>query len=70
MKFKDLAVDEEFEFDHSDLSVKPLAFEKGPWRKVSPRKYVYAYGRKDYSLRVGSINAKVVSLGRKVGGHG
>ena len=63
MTFKELSINQEFEFDYSDFTEKtglqPLGFALGPWRKISPRKYVYADGSRPYSMKVGTIHAKV-----------
>jgi hypothetical protein len=57
MKFKELVINEMFEFDRSGL---PLChgLKHGPWIKISARKYIHnEYTRIEY--RIGAINVKV-----------
>ena len=60
MKFKQLTVGSQFEFDHSELHISWVgAF--GPWEKISARRYSPI---SDLSIvhRVGSVNVKVVNV--------
>jgi hypothetical protein len=70
MKFKDLGIDQEFEFDHKDLVVGCLQMAHGPWRKVSNRKYIRADGSEASSYCVGSINIKVAPGKKCLGRYG
>ena len=60
MRFKDLAIGDLFEFDHTRLMFH-TALAHGPWRKVSARKYCAAYepGTR-YAHRVGTTKITVV----------
>lgn len=58
-KFKDLGINQEFEFDHSSLSVDCLQFAHGPWRKISAHNYVESNSSSP-PLQVGTINVEVL----------
>lgn len=59
MTFKDLAIGEVFEFDHSRLPACS-GIARGPWRKVSARKYEHI--DQGYVWQVGTVKVKVVRL--------
>lgn len=64
MKFKDLNVNEEFEFDHRDIGC--LGMVHGPWRKISSRQYIRVGD--PILLKVGSVNVNVIKAGSCKGG--
>ena len=59
--FKDLPIGTDFEFVHSDLPAGYSGFARGPWRKVSARKYAIRIGNETakYHHTVGSVNVAV-----------
>jgi len=58
MTFKDLAIGQQFEFDHSMLQFHG-GLAHGPWIKLSPRRYSHLTDAVLGNCRVGSISVKV-----------
>ena len=57
MRFKDLEIGEVFIFT-SQLSPR-MGLARGPWRKISPRKYSHLHDETLHNIQVGSINVNV-----------
>lgn len=55
-KFKELPVNRQFRFA-SEFTMPYSGLKRGPWRKISPRKYVHVH--EDMECHVGSINVEV-----------
>jgi len=62
MKFRDLKVGDVFRFS-SEFKWPYSGMKKGPWKKLSARKYVHMEDKLpdggDFECRVGSINVEV-----------
>ena len=68
MTFRDLAIGETFQFDHSELGPLAAGLASGPWRKVSARKYDHVSDPALRGVRVGSVRVQVVpEIGQRTG---
>lgn len=63
LRFRDLRDRDIFEFDHTGLPLSS-GIARGPWIKMGPRTYMKSNAVSEL-YRVGSINVKVIRLGRE-----
>lgn len=68
MRFSELAIGDVFRFAYEDV-YRTSGIARGPWRKISPRRYVRAGTDDDtrYAhivFRVGTVHAEVIRIPR------
>lgn len=64
MKFSDLEVGQQFRF-LSEVTMPNSGFARGPWVKISSRKYDHLTDAKLSNVRVGSVSVEVMEDGHE-----